>query len=245
MTQPAPSARHTVIAIDGGAASGKSTAAGAVAKALGFVHVDSGALYRALTWGALRSGIDPQDEDSVRAYALRVNFSAAIVDGAMRIRVGGYEPREQDIRGPGVTAAVSAVSAIAEVRALVNARLRALARTHDVVVEGRDIGTVVFPCATCKFFLTASPEERARRRKLDLDKLLQKTDATDAQRAADLERMKTELTERDRKDSCRAVDPLRAAPDAIVIDTTGHTVEQTAAVILEHVQRSGGAAKIS
>jgi cytidylate kinase len=160
--------------------------------------------------------------------------------------VNGDEPTESDIRCPETTKAVSPISAIPEVRALVNAQLRQLAQTHDCVVEGRDIGTVVFPMAAHKFYLTASPEERARRRKLDFERMSQRAATkTDAQHAAELERTKKELAERDHRDSSRAVDPLRAAEDAEVIDTTGHTIEQTTQMILQRVQSRSLAAKTS
>ncbi len=240
-TQPAA---RTVIAIDGGAASGKSTAARATAKALGFLHVDSGALYRAISWRALADRLDPTDTAAIKSLVSRLDFTVEAANGGVRIRIRGNEPREADIRSPETTKTVSPISAIAEVRALVNAQLRKLAQTCDCVVEGRDIGTVVFPNAAHKFYLVASPEERARRRKLDFEKLSQQpASKTDAQHAAELERTKRELAERDRRDSSRAADPLRAAQDAVVIDTTHHTVEQTAAEILQHIRQHPSAAK--
>lgn len=245
MSKPRSSPR-TVIAIDGGAASGKSTTARGVAQRLGFLHVDSGALYRAVAWKILSLGVNPHDGDAVKNAVANLSLAVEATEDRLRIRVDGDEPTEADLRSPETTKAVSPISAIPEVRALVNARLRQLAQTRDCVVEGRDIGTVVFPHAAHKFYLTASPEERARRRKLDFEKWSrQPATKTDAQHAAELERMKQELAERDHRDSSRAVDPLRAAEDAEVIDTTGHTIGQTTQVILQRVQSRSVAAKTS
>ena len=209
-----------VIAIDGPSASGKSTTARAVAEALGFQHLDSGALYRGVTLVALReaagrgAGADetrlPDPETLLRAAE----------DWGLRLLPDGHgfsaylqgEPVDAAIRSPEVTAQVSAISAIPVVREWVNSHLRATVRAGmDVVVDGRDIGTVVFPDAALKIFLTATPEARAGRR------LAQRGAPADSGTVAE---EATLLAARDRADSTRAVAPLRRADDAIDLDTT-------------------------
>jgi cytidylate kinase len=236
-TQQQP--QRTVIAIDGLSASGKSTAARNVARALGYVHVDSGALYRAVCWKVLAAGVDPRDAAAARSLLPQLNLSVNVIEGKLRIHVNGTEPEDAALRTPEVTAAVSAIAAIPEVRALVNARLRALAEQTDVVVEGRDIGTAVFPQTPHKFYMVASAEQRAARRCEDLNALFGNSGAASSPREeakTEVERLKAELAERDRKDSSRAHDPLRMAADAVVVDTTPNTPEQTAAIILGHIR---------
>jgi cytidylate kinase len=212
-----------VIAIDGPAASGKSTTARAVARSLGFAHLDSGALYRGVTLVALGSGggpvLSPEelDPDSVlrdaEARGLMLQFDgvgfSAYLDGV---------PADAEIRTPAVTASVSAVSAVPQVREWVNGRLRTLARAgQNLVVDGRDIGTVVFPEAMLKIFLTASPETRAARR------LTQRGETPDPER---VRRESGQLRARDVADTARAVAPLRMAEDAIPLDGTDLTFDQ-------------------
>ena len=223
-----------VIAIDGPSASGKSSTARAVAEALGFAHLDSGSLYRGVTLVALReaerrgisdkapvAGLDPETilraaED--RGLMLQPDGAgfAAYLEGV---------PVDAEIRGPEVTAHVSAVSAIPVIREWINTRLRAMVRTgRDVVVDGRDIGTVVFPDADLKIFLTASPEARAGRR-IHQRGLAADRDRLDAEAAA--------LAARDHADSTRAVAPLQAAPDAVPLDTTAMSFPDQVAFIVE------------
>lgn len=202
-----------VVAIDGPAASGKSSTARAVARAIGFHHLDSGALYRALTRVALDAGLDPNALDvhtlltraEQRGLGLRPESEdfVPLLDGA---------PAEHLIRTPEVTAAVSAVSAVPAVRDWANARMRALAGAGvPVVVDGRDIGSVVFPEAGLKIFLYAKPLVRAMRR------LAQRGDAaTDAEILAEAERLQA----RDKADASRPVAPLRSPDDAVEIDTS-------------------------
>jgi cytidylate kinase len=211
----------SVIAIDGPAASGKSTTARAVAEALGFQHLDSGALYRGVTLVALREAAargapagDPlhvlDAETILRAaedWGLRLLPDA---DGFSAYLQG--EPVDAAIRAPDVTAHVSAVSAVAVIREWVNIHLRSMVRAGmDVVVDGRDIGTVVFPDAVLKIFLTATPEARAGRR------LVQRGGPTDPGTVAE---EATLLAARDQADSTRALAPLRRADDAVDLDTT-------------------------
>ncbi len=202
-----------VIAIDGPAASGKSSTSQWVAERLGFLHVDSGSLYRALTAALLRQGAPPErwTPSVMVAQGPRITLRAeatsfsALIDGA---------PAEEEIRGGIVTANVSLVARVAEVRAWVNATVREAAQTHDVVVDGRDMGTAVFPDATLKIFLIADPWERARRR------LVQRLERSPAEEEIAAE---TDLlVQRDAKDATQTVQ----AKDAVVLDTTYLTQPQ-------------------
>ncbi|MFM8303867.1 MAG: (d)CMP kinase [Actinomycetota bacterium] len=195
-----------VVAIDGPSGSGKSTVARAVADDLGLEVLDTGAMYRAVTQAALERGIDLTDGD-----ALGVLASTLAIDVDDSVRLDGRDVTAV-IRGPEVTAAVSTVAAHPQVRAVLVARQRAWAETRGGgVVEGRDIGTVVFPDAALKIFLTASEGERARRRQRD---------EVAAARTTDLSAVAGDLARRDRLDSGRAASPLVAADDAVVVDTT-------------------------
>ncbi len=200
-----------VIAIDGPSASGKSSTAAAVAESLGLVHIDSGALYRTLTWLALRDGLADQSDITAAADQAGVEL---VADGrSLAVRVAGRVV-EDAIRSDPVTAHVSAVAAMPEVRDWVNRRLRAaLAGLGGGVMDGRDIGTVVFPDASLKVYLTASPLARAERR------LLQRSGGVAPDREL-LEREAAVLSERDRLDAARTVAPLRQDPDARLLETT-------------------------
>jgi CMP/dCMP kinase len=209
-----------VIAIDGPSASGKSSTARAVAGALGFAHLDSGALYRGVTLVSLSDGFGtdrPLDANAILLEAERRGLMLQFDGTGFGVYLDG-RPVDQEIRAPEVTAAVSAVSALPEVREWVNGRLRALVRAgQPVVVDGRDIGTVVFPEATLKVFLTASSRARATRR---LDQRGQPLDT------ATIERETSLLAARDQADSSRAVAPLRMAADAVPLDGTHLSFEQ-------------------
>ncbi|MDQ3138660.1 MAG: (d)CMP kinase [Gemmatimonadota bacterium] len=210
-----------VIAIDGPSASGKSTTARAVAESLGFAHLDSGALYRGVTLVALREAArrGRAHENPLAVVGPETILRAAEDRGLMLQPDGaGFaaylegEPVDTEIRGPRVTGCVSAVSAVPVVREWINSRLRAMVRAgRDVVVDGRDIGTVVFPDADLKVFLTASPAARAGRR------ITQRGVDADAAR---LEAEAAALAARDHADSSRVVAPLRPAEDAVLLDTT-------------------------
>jgi len=222
-------ARRPVVAIDGPAGSGKSTTARAVAKALGFVHLDSGAMYRAVTLCALESLGRPADAwtgPAVVAAARAGALSVRITAGALDVRLGDHAA-EPAIRSDAVTAEVSRVAAMPEVRDYVNDLLRRTAREGGVVMDGRDIGTVVFPDAEVKVFLVADPSERARRRLREKGR-----DST-----ADAVREEAQaLTTRDRQDSTRAVAPLARAPDAALLDTTALTFEEQVARVVALVR---------
>jgi cytidylate kinase len=210
-----------VIAIDGPSASGKSSTARAVAEALGFAHLDSGSLYRGVTLVALREGTrrGVARPDTVAGLTPETVLRAAEDRGLMLQSDGtGFaayldgEPAEDALRSAEVTAHVSAIAAIPVVREWVNSRLRAMVRAgQDVVVDGRDIGTVVFPDADLKIFLTASPQARAGRR------IIQRGSEAGP---GDLDAETQALAARDHADSTREIAPLRAAPDAVHLDTT-------------------------
>lgn len=214
-----------VIAIDGPAASGKSSTARAVAQALGFAHLDSGALYRGVTLVALREAVRRGTEetdllsepDAILRHAEDRGLQL-LPDGAGFATYLEGEPVDLAIRSREVTSHVSAVSAVPVIREWVNRYLRSIVRAgSDVVIDGRDIGTVVFPDADLKIFLTATPEARAGRR------------ITQRGKAIDPERLRSEteaLAARDHADSTRDVAPLRRAPDAIEVDTTALTFDQ-------------------
>src|SRR5688572_17068561 len=213
-----------ILAIDGPAGAGKSTVARRVARELGLVFLDTGAMYRALTWVALEQGLDPRDEDACARVArtTQLTFDA---DGKIEIDGRAGEPA---IRGREVTLHVSMLSAHPSVREEVVRDQRALAARHGgVVAEGRDTTTVVFPDAEHKFFLIASSAERARRRALELGQ---------PERVAEIQR---EIEARDTLDSTRAHSPLVRAPDVIVIDTDGLGAAQVAERILAHVRAPG------
>jgi cytidylate kinase len=208
-----------VVAIDGPAASGKSSTARAVARAIGFHHLDSGALYRALTRVALDAGLDPNALDVARLLALAERRGLGLrPEGEDFVPLLDGAPAEHLIRTPEVTAAVSAVSAVPELRDWANARMRALAAAGvPVVVDGRDIGSVVFPEAGLKIFLYAKPLVRAMRR------LAQRGEAaSDAEILAEADRLQA----RDKADASRLVAPLVSPDDAVEIDTSRMKFEE-------------------
>lgn len=214
------------IAIDGPSASGKSTVARLTARELGFLYVDSGSLYRGLTWKCLREGVNTEDPAAVAELAQRVSFEFFIEDGAVRFTLDGEDPGLQ-IRSLPVQERVSDVAAVPEVRARIVQLLRETTRFGNVVMEGRDIGTVVFPDTPYKFYLDADPEERARRRHKELAK--QSADAT-------VETVRESLQRRDQKDSTRKTAPLQIALGAKVIDSTGLKAEEVVRIVVERVR---------
>jgi CMP/dCMP kinase len=222
-----------IIAIDGPAGSGKSTVAREVARRLGFTYLDSGAMYRAVTLAALESGADLDDGAALGeiASALDIELHRREDDNAQVIADG--RDVSDAIREPRVTGASSRVAAHSAVRAAMLAKQRALIAGGDYVVEGRDIGTVVAPDAPVKAFLTADPEERARRRAAELRRRGLSIDG-DEVRAA--------IEQRDRLDSTRSAAPLKRAADAELIDTTGLDAGQVADRILALVERARAAA---
>ncbi|WP_018130762.1 (d)CMP kinase [Effusibacillus pohliae] len=204
------------VAIDGPAGAGKSTVAKMVAKRLGLLYIDTGAMYRAVTWKAIASGIPFSDEEQMVELASTIDISFDSDDDRQIVRVDGADVTQQ-IRSPEVTEHVSTVSAIPGVRSQLVKLQQKMAGRLGVVMDGRDIGTCVLPDAEVKIFLTASLEERARRR---LEELLSKGVRTD------LEEVMASLARRDEMDSTRDLAPLRKAEDAYSIDTTGLSVPE-------------------
>ncbi|MBW8712986.1 MAG: (d)CMP kinase [Acidobacteria bacterium] len=202
-----------IIAIDGPSGAGKGTIARAVAKRLGFHHVDTGAMYRAVAWKSLHDGLDLSDESSVSAIAERARFDVS--DG--QVWIDG-EDIAGAIRTPEIDAAASAVARQPAVRRVLVERQRELAKRGGTVMEGRDIGTVVFPGAQVKIYLDASAEERARRRATDPAHAAGKGSAA-------IQEVATALAERDRRDRTREASPLAVAQDAVVIDTTELSID--------------------
>ena len=211
-----------IIAIDGPSGAGKGTVARAVAARLGYRHVDTGAMYRALAWLALHNGITLADEAAVAALGERAHFD---LEGG-RIAIDGHDVRAA-IRTPDIDKAATVVARHPDVRRLLVARQRAYGAAGGVVMEGRDIGTVVFPDADVKVYLDASPEERARRRAAD--------PAHTSSQSGQLAEVATALAERDKSDSTRAASPLAVASDATVIDTTGVPVDEVIERVLSLV----------
>lgn len=222
-----------IIAIDGPAGSGKSTVAKAVAVRLGFRYLDTGAMYRALAVLADERGVAHDDGVALAKLASESTVSFLHEPGAAiasRVLIGGQDVT-QAIRTPAADAAVSAVASVPEVRRAMVEQQRAIGRGSDIVVEGRDIGTVVFPDAALKVFLTASSDERARRRTAEQrDRGLEVEH--DAVHAA--------LVSRDTADSTREASPLQASADAIVVDTTSLSIEQVVDTIADLARETSG-----
>ena len=206
---------HPAIAIDGPAASGKSTVAKLIADRLGYTFINTGAMYRAVTWYMLEQGIDPADTDAVLAALPSVPLSFG-KDGSRSIVLCNGSPLTEELTRQEVNDHVSTIAAIPEVRSLLVNRQRDYNRQEPVVMEGRDIGTVVFPDTPFKYFVTASEEVRA------------------ARRAA--EGLTDSIAERDRKDSSRATAPLVQAQDALLVDTTGNSLEESLGVLLDTIK---------
>jgi cytidylate kinase len=214
-----------VVAIDGPSASGKSTIARMLAQRLGFVYVDSGAMYRAVTWKALELGLDVTDPVQVIAMLHRIKITFDVRNHQVRMLLDGVFPGDA-IREPRVAEKVSIVAAIPEVRQILVAHQRSLTRFGNLVMEGRDIGSVVFPDTPHKFYIDANPEERAKRRQKDFAAM---------QITATTEGVAKALAERDKLDSSRAVAPLQIALGAIVVDNSTNPPEKTVQIILDHI----------
>jgi cytidylate kinase len=211
--------KRLIIAIDGPSGAGKGTVARAVAARLGYRHIDTGAMYRALAWKALHDGVDLADEAATAALGERAAFD---VEGG-RIAIDGHDVAAA-IRTPEMDKASAMLARHPAVRRVLVDRQRSYGEGGGVVMEGRDIGTVVFPDADVKIYLDASPEERARRRAAD--------PAHTSSKTGQLSEVATALAERDKSDSTRAASPLAVAPDAVTIDTTGLPVERVVDAVL-------------
>jgi cytidylate kinase len=214
-----------VIAIDGPSGAGKGTIARAIARALGYRHIDSGAMYRAVGWKAMRDGVPLDSDADVTALAERsridVTSAGVTIDEADVTRA---------IRTPEIDRASAAVARLPGVRGVLVDRLRQLGASGGIVMEGRDIGTVVFPNADVKVYLDASPEERARRRAVD---------PAHTGVPAAVSEVATLLTQRDEQDRTRTASPLFMANDAVVVDTTGKNVDEVVEEVMEVVRKAG------
>jgi CMP/dCMP kinase len=218
------SEKRVVVAIDGPAGAGKSTIARRIAEKLGFVYVNTGAIYRAVALWAIRLGVDLHDMHRLEQLAKEAKIELAANNG--RITLNGEDVTEA-IRDPRVSEAASKVSAVPGVRRALLAIQRNMAEQNSVVMEGRDIGSVVFPHARVKIFLDADPHERARRRALEREEEGQ---------GADFEAVSGELKARDERDRRRSESPLVQAPDAELVDTTGLSLEQVEQAVLRVVR---------
>ncbi|GAB6156994.1 (d)CMP kinase [Desulfotomaculum varum] len=215
------------IAIDGPAGAGKSTVAKLVANRLGLLYIDTGAMYRAVTLKALRRGVDLSDAAALTDLARETSIQ--LLPGVRQTVLLDGEDVTEAIRSPEVTRCVSVVAGVAGVREILVNRQRQMAGETDVVMDGRDIGTVVLPQATAKIFLTASAEERARRRAKEM---------TEKGYAVDITRLTKEIQERDYQDSHRTVSPLVPAVDAIILDSSGMTVDEVVNSIVSWIEKN-------
>jgi len=214
-----------IIAIDGPSGSGKSTLGRMLAHALKLLYIDTGSMYRAVALAVIEAKVDPNDKDTVTALANRIEIDLEGDPDSLSVLLDGRDITDQ-IRTESVTEMSSVVSTIPGVRRAMVERQRAISK-RGAVLNGRDIGTVVFPDADVKFFLTAAPEERAERRYKE-DQMTSYSSTTYAETLAD-------MIERDRRDSTRADSPLKVADDAIVIDSTGKSIEQVFAEMMEKI----------
>ena len=209
------------IAIDGPSGAGKSTLAKRLAKELGYIYVDTGAMYRSIGLYALRQGVAPKNADAVQALLPDIQLDIRLQDGSQHVYLNG-EDVSTDIRAEAVGMAASAVSAHPAVRAFLLDTQRNLAKGQNILMDGRDIGTVVLPDATVKIFLTASPEARAERRRKELEEKGQ---------PADFATVLADIQQRDYQDTHRAVAPLKQAEDAVLVDSSDIDFEQTFALL--------------
>lgn len=209
------------IAIDGPSGAGKSTLAKRLAKELGYIYVDTGAMYRSIGLYALRRGVDPKNADAVQALLPGIELGIQLQDGTQHVYLNG-EDVSTDIRAEAVGMAASAVSAHPAVRTFLLDTQRNLAKGQNILMDGRDIGTVVLPDATVKIFLTASPEARAERRRKELEEKGQ---------PADFATVLADIQQRDYQDTHRAVAPLKQAQDAVLVDSSDIDFEQTFALL--------------
>ncbi|HEX9656387.1 MAG TPA: (d)CMP kinase [Bacteroidota bacterium] len=214
--------KNLIIAIDGPAASGKTTTAKLVAQQLGYLHIDTGAMYRAFTLKVLREGVPLDNIAEIAQLASESYIELRNIQGVQRVLIDGEDVSEE-VRTPEVTSAVSAVSSIPKVRAVMVREQQRLGRDGGVVLEGRDIGTVVFPNADLKFFMLAGIDARAARRRDELS-------MTGV--SVEINRIKDELQRRDDLDTRREVSPLRQAEDAITLDTSDLSVEKQVEIVV-------------
>jgi cytidylate kinase len=215
-----------IIAIDGPAGAGKSTIARLVARKLSLLYIDSGAMYRAVAWKALSEKADFSDEAAIAELARKMKIELE-ADGEETRVIADGEDITRLIRTPQVTDASSKIATIGTVRDVLVRQQQEMGRTRGVVMEGRDIGTVVFPDTPYKFYLDASSRERARRRKVDLES---------ADHKVELEELEREVIARDRRDMTRTIGPLRKVEDALVIDTTDMNIYKVVEAMLDRIE---------
>ena len=215
------------VAIDGPSGAGKSTLAKSLARELGFVYVDTGAIYRSVGCFARRRGADPADAAAVEALLPEIRLEMVYGEDGLQHMILNGEDVTGEIRLPEISMYASRVSAIPAVRAFLLEMQRDMAKKHSVIMDGRDIGTVVLPHADVKIFLTASAEDRARRRFLELE---------ERGTPEPYEKLLSEMRERDHNDATRAAAPLRPAEDAVVLDTTGNTFQQSLDLLLRTIK---------
>lgn len=213
--------RGLVIAVDGPSGAGKSTISRALSKRLGYLEIDTGAMYRAMAWLAREAGLDFDDQQAVQEFSKKAEVELQLYNGTTRVMANGRDITAE-IRNPEISMLTSKISALAPVRQAMMALQRRMGTNGGVILDGRDIGTVVFPDAELKFFLSASAEERGRRRFLELHAKGMQTS---------LEETIQNVAQRDRQDSERELAPLCQAADAISIDSTGLSIEQVIALM--------------
>ncbi|MDY6017812.1 MAG: (d)CMP kinase [Oscillospiraceae bacterium] len=214
------------VAVDGPAGAGKSTVSRAAAKAMGYIYVDTGALYRAVGVNALRNGIDTKDRQAVAESLSDISVNLVFENGEQKVLLNG-EDVSAEIRTPDASMAASDVSAVPKVRDFLFDLQRSIASNNNCIMDGRDIGTVVLPNAKVKVFLTASPEERAMRRFREL---------SEKGSTVKYEEVLEDLIKRDYNDSHREVAPLKQADDAVLLDTTGMTLEQSVESLIKIIK---------
>jgi len=219
--------KRLIIAIDGPAGSGKSTLAKGVAKQLGYLYLDTGAMYRAITWVALKNKVDLSQIKKLQEIASNAKLEFQQVGDQTKVCVNGQDVSEE-IREPLISNHVSTVAKVKEVRDCMVAHQRRMGEKGGVVLEGRDIGTVVFPDADIKFYVVANVQERARRRQIELKEMGIELS---------LEKLVRDLGQRDFVDQSREVSPLKPAVDAIRIDSTNLTIQEKTDLALSHIQK--------
>ncbi|MBQ1659018.1 MAG: (d)CMP kinase [Clostridia bacterium] len=216
------------VAIDGPAGAGKSTLAKAAAAELGYIYIDTGALYRAIALACIKNEVSIGDEDAVKAFLPEIDIRLIFFNGEQHILLNDSDV-SGEIRSENVSMAASRVSAIPDVRAFLLELQRSFAKNDNVIMDGRDIGTVVLPNAQVKIFLTASPEKRARRRVIQLQEKGEE---------ADFDKILFDIVQRDYNDSNRKTAPLKAADDAINLDTSDLTLEESVERIISIIKEN-------